>query len=140
MSKIETTSKVSLKLRSRTNLGRWDARAEPSTLDTAHKLPHSLERAKEPSFKGIHPPYSRQLETFVKSCRKSSFFKVLTLDNFVPLYTVPLELWKYQNCLGYILPPQDVNMKHLRMCRPQILSAIHNFSTKFHVYKINSLH
>ena len=46
MSKIETTSKVSLKLPSRMKLGRRGARTELSALDTAHKLPHSLERAK----------------------------------------------------------------------------------------------
>ena len=46
MSKIETTSKVSLKLASMINLGRWSARAELSTLDTAHTLPHSHERDK----------------------------------------------------------------------------------------------
>ena len=45
MSKIETTSKVSLKLPSRINLGRRGAPAELSTLDITHKLPHSLERA-----------------------------------------------------------------------------------------------
>ena len=39
MSKIETTSKVSLKLASRINLGRQGMRAELSTLDTAHKPP-----------------------------------------------------------------------------------------------------
>ena len=44
VSKIETTSKVSVKPPSRINL--W-MHAEPSTLDTTHKLPHSLERIKE---------------------------------------------------------------------------------------------
>ena len=38
MSKIETTSKVSVKPPSRINLERRSARAELSTLDTAHKL------------------------------------------------------------------------------------------------------
>ena len=46
MSKIETTSKKSLKLPSRMNLGRRGAHTELSALDTAHKLPHSLERTK----------------------------------------------------------------------------------------------
>ena len=53
MSKIETTSKVSLKLSSRINLGRQGARTELSTLDTAHKSPHIPEKAipdqKEPT-------------------------------------------------------------------------------------------
>ena len=47
MSKFETISKVSLKLPSRINLGRRGVRAELWTLDTAHKLPHSPERAKQ---------------------------------------------------------------------------------------------
>ena len=47
MSKIETTSKVSLKLPSRIHLGRRGARTELSTLDTDYKLLHSLERAIE---------------------------------------------------------------------------------------------
>ena len=38
--KSETTSKVSLTFTSRVNLGRRAACAEPSTLDTAHRLPH----------------------------------------------------------------------------------------------------
>ena len=37
--KIEITSKASLKLTSRINLGRRDARAEPPTLDTAYNPP-----------------------------------------------------------------------------------------------------
>ena len=45
MSKIETTSKVSMKLVSRINIGTRGARAELSALYTAHKPPHSLERA-----------------------------------------------------------------------------------------------
>ena len=39
MSKFKTTSKVSLKLPSKLNVGWWGARAKPSTLDTAHKHP-----------------------------------------------------------------------------------------------------
>ena len=46
MSKIETTSKVSLKLTSKINLGRQGARNELSILDTAYKPIHSLERVK----------------------------------------------------------------------------------------------
>ena len=46
MSKIETTSKVSLKLTSKINLGRQGARNELSILDTAYKPFHSLERVK----------------------------------------------------------------------------------------------
>ena len=46
MSKIETTSKVSLKLTSRINLGMQGARNELSILDTAYKPFHSLERVK----------------------------------------------------------------------------------------------
>ena len=47
MLKIETTSKMSLKLRYRINLrGKACARAQLSTLDTAHKIPHSLERGR----------------------------------------------------------------------------------------------
>ena len=42
MSKIETTSKVSLKLHSRINLRRRGVRSEPSTFDTTHKLPTAL--------------------------------------------------------------------------------------------------
>ena len=45
MSKIETASKVSLKFPSRINLRRGGARAEPPTMDTAHMLPHSLEKS-----------------------------------------------------------------------------------------------
>ena len=47
MSKIKTTNKVSLKLPSRINLGRRGTHPEFATLDTAHKLPRSPERAKE---------------------------------------------------------------------------------------------
>ena len=43
MSKIETASKVSLKLTSMINFRRRGARAELLTLDTVHKLAHSLE-------------------------------------------------------------------------------------------------
>ena len=46
MSKIENTSKVSLKFPNRINLGRRGVRAELSTLDPAHKLPHNLKRIK----------------------------------------------------------------------------------------------
>ena len=44
MSKIETTSKVSLKLPSWKNLGRRGACAELSILDTAHKPPPQSEK------------------------------------------------------------------------------------------------
>ena len=47
MSKIQTTSKVSPKLPSMINLGRQGKRAWLSTLDTAHKLPDSPERAND---------------------------------------------------------------------------------------------
>ena len=49
MSKIETASKLSLKLTSRIKLGRRGARAELSTLDTDHKhYPlHSPKRAND---------------------------------------------------------------------------------------------
>ena len=53
MSKIETTIKESLKLPSRINLEMRGARAELSTLDTAHKLPHSLEKV-NPGLKRTH--------------------------------------------------------------------------------------
>ena len=52
MSKIETTSKVSLKFTNRVALGRWAARAEVSTLDKAHKPlppPPHAQAQKEPS-------------------------------------------------------------------------------------------
>ena len=39
---------MSLKLPRRINPGRRGARAELLTLDTAHKLPHSLERTEAP--------------------------------------------------------------------------------------------
>ena len=48
MPKIETTSKVSLKLTSRINLRRWEARTKPWILDVAHMTPRqpaSPERA-----------------------------------------------------------------------------------------------
>ena len=44
MSKIETTSKVSVKLPSRINFGRQGERVELSFLDTPHKHPHNLEK------------------------------------------------------------------------------------------------
>ena len=44
MSKIETASKLSLKLTSRIKLGRRGARAELSTLDTDHKHSPSTAR------------------------------------------------------------------------------------------------
>ena len=44
MSKIETTRKVLLK--SPNSEAETRAHAEPSTLDTTHKSPHNLERAK----------------------------------------------------------------------------------------------
>ena len=58
MSKVETTSKVSLKLPSRINLDKQGAPAEFSTLDTAHKPPlprYSPERAKDPSIQNALP-------------------------------------------------------------------------------------
>ena len=65
MYKIETTSKVSLKLTSRVNLERRDARAQLSTLGTAHNSPHSLERPNhtQPLRKGAQrtPPNSDQI-------------------------------------------------------------------------------
>ena len=60
MYKIETTSKVSQKLTRKINLGRQGARAELSTLDTAHRPPHSPERPsqanKDPQPPGTTPP------------------------------------------------------------------------------------
>ena len=44
MSKIETTSKVSLKLPSRIKLGRRGTGAKLSTLDTAHKPPPTTKK------------------------------------------------------------------------------------------------
>ena len=52
MSKIETTSKVSLKLMSRINLGRRGARAKLSTLDTAHKPSPTARKGPPPGQKG----------------------------------------------------------------------------------------
>ena len=46
MSKVQTTSKVSMKLTSWINLKSRGARAKPLNPDTAHKPPHSPERAK----------------------------------------------------------------------------------------------
>ena len=54
MSKIETKSKVSLNLPSRIT-SEGEARADLSTLDIAHKLPHSLERV-NPRSKRTHRP------------------------------------------------------------------------------------
>ena len=48
MSKIETTSKVSLKLTSRINLRRWEARTKPWILDAAHMTPTSPPARKGP--------------------------------------------------------------------------------------------
>ena len=44
MSKVETTSKVSLELTTRMNLERRGVRAKLSILDIVHKPVHSLER------------------------------------------------------------------------------------------------
>ena len=58
MSKIETTSKVSLEITSRINLGRQCKRAELSILDTAHKPPsrHSPRHPENKTKKYQSPP------------------------------------------------------------------------------------
>ena len=56
MPKIETTSKASLRLLSRINLGRRGACTKLSTLDTAHKPPHSVKRV-VPRLKRAHHYY-----------------------------------------------------------------------------------
>ena len=53
------TSKVSLKLTSRINLGRRDARTKPPTLDTTHKP--SLPQAHTQSRKGLSPDQQRPI-------------------------------------------------------------------------------
>ena len=47
MSKVETTSKVSLELTTKMNLARRGASAKLSFLDIVHKPLHSLEKVKE---------------------------------------------------------------------------------------------
>ena len=112
MSKLETTSKVSLKLPSRINLEKQGTRAEFSTLDTTRKPFHKLERvnptvkppsrtnpgrrgarAKPSTLDTAHklppPPPPHPTHTALKGL-KSQAFKMFYLTFFHPLIKPPL--------------------------------------------------
>ena len=85
MSKIEAISKVSLKLTSKINLGRWSARAQRSILDTVHKPPpppppHSpaVRKGLKLTFQNLYKPILHGSSQHLWCVPMSSYFRILS--------------------------------------------------------------
>ena len=120
MSKIETASKLSLKLTSSIKLGRRGARAELSTLDTDHKPPlllHSPKRAND--YPSQCDQIWRKLRTWPHLLKKTSIEDLIPVqrsfsENFSKsLFKLYFNKNFWSNYFFFIYQKMYLSLKHL---------------------------